>query len=251
MNDILKDIKYINKTSLNRTIKSISKNWMIIFTGIIYTILNIAIFSLVNIFLTGFLSILSGIVIAIITAAFISNYLYLLFNIINYDRLSVQAFKDGVTYFLRKIYGILFIGYLSSYLLSIVSNMLGGLSFIINIAVYLGIFVLLNPLPETIYLKSYGSWESVQSAFEFMGENWLNWILPNVIFLGAIYLITGNVITNIFTTHLSFNMAFSIRNIILYIVGQGLFSFTMIYRGHLYKILSGSTRRKRMFMNKY
>lgn len=251
MNDILKDIKYINKTSLNRTIKSISKNWMIIFTGIIYTILNIAIFSLVNIFLTGFLSILSGIVIAIITAAFISNYLYLLFNIINYDRLSVQAFKDGVTYFLRKIYGILFIGYLSSYLLSIVSNMLGSLSFIINIAVYLGIFVLLNPLPETIYLKSYGSWESVQSAFEFMGENWLNWILPNVIFLGAIYLITGNVITNIFTTHLSFNMAFSIRNIILYIVGQGLFSFTMIYRGHLYKILSGSTRRKRMFMNKY
>lgn len=251
MNDILKDIKYINKTSLNRTIKSISKNWMIIFTGIIYTILNIAIFSLVNIFLTGFLSILSGIVIAIITAAFISNYLYLLFNIINYDRLSVQAFKDGVTYFLRKIYGILFIGYLSSYLLSIVSNMLGSLSFIINIAVYLGIFVLLNPLPETIYLKSYGSWESVQSAFEFMGENWLNWILPNVIFLGAIYLITGNVITNIFTTHLSFNMVFSIRNIILYIVGQGLFSFTMIYRGHLYKILSGSTRRKRMFMNKY
>lgn len=251
MNDILKDIKYINKTSLNRTIKSISKNWMIIFTGIIYTILNIAIFSLVNIFLTGFLSILSGIVIAIITAAFISNYLYLLFNIINYDRLSVQAFKDGVTYFLRKIYGILFIGYLSSYLLSIVSNMLGSLSFIINIAVYLGIFVLLNPLPETIYLKSYGSWESVQSAFEFMGENWLNWILPNVIFLGAIYLITGNVLTNIFTTHLSFNMVFSIRNIILYIVGQGLFSFTMIYRGHLYKILSGSTRRKRMFMNKY
>jgi hypothetical protein len=129
--------------------------------------------------------------------------------------------------------------------------MLGGLSFIINIAVYLGIFVLLNPLPETIYLKSYGSWESVQSAFEFMGENWLNWILPNVIFLGAIYLITGNVLTNIFTTHLSFNMVFSIRNIILYIVGQGLFSFTMIYRGHLYKILSGSTRRKRMFMNKY
>jgi len=251
LNDILKDIKYINKTSLNRTIKSISKNWMIIFTGIIYTILNIAIFSLVNIFLTGFLSILSGIVIAIITAAFISNYLYLLFNIINYDRLSVQAFKDGFTYFLRKIYGILFIGYLSSYLLSIVNNMLGGLSFIINIAVYLGIFVLLNPLPETIYLKSYGSWESVQSAFEFMGENWLNWILPNVIFLGAIYLITGNVLTNIFTTHLSFNMVFSIRNIILYIVGQGLFSFTMIYRGHLYKILSGSTRRKRMFMNKY
>lgn len=249
--DILKDIIYINKTSFNRTIKSLSKNWMIIFTGIIYTFLNIAIFSLVNIFLTGFLSILSGIVVAIITSAFISNYLYLLFNIINYDRINVQAFKDGFKYFLWKIYGVLFIAYLASYLLSIVSNMLGSLAFIINIVIYLGMLILLNPLPETIYLKSYSSWESVQSTFEFMQENWFNWILPNVIFHGVLYFITGNILTNVFTTHLSFNMVFGIRNIILYIIGQGLFSFTMIYRGHLYKLLSGSTRRKRMFMNKY
>ena len=157
MDDILKDIIYVNKTSLNRTIKSFSKNWIIIFTGIIYTILNIAIFSLVNIFLTGFLSILSGIVIAIITAAFISNYLYLLFNIINYDRVNIQIFKDGFKYFLWKIYGVLFIAYLGSYLLAILSNVLGGLAFIINIVIYLGILILLNPLPETIYLKSYCS----------------------------------------------------------------------------------------------
>lgn len=249
--DILKDIIYINKSSWNRTIKSISKNWMIIFTGIIYTILNIAIFSLVNILFTGFLSILSGIVVAIITAAFISNYLYLLFNIINYDRINIQIFKDGFKYFLWKIYGVLFIAYLGSYLLSIVSNMLGSLSIIINIVIYLGVLVLLNPLPETIYLKSYSSWESVQSTFEFMQENWFNWILPNIIFHGLLFFITGNILTNVFTTHLSFNMVFGIRNIILYIIGQGLFSFIMIYRGHLYKLLSGSTRRKRMFMNKY
>ncbi len=251
MDDILKDIIYVNKTSLNRTIKSFSKNWIIIFTGIIYTILNIAIFSLVNIFLTGFLSILSGIVIAIITAAFISNYLYLLFNIINYDRVNIQIFKDGFKYFLWKIYGVLFIAYLGSYLLAILSNVLGGLAFIINIVIYLGILILLNPLPETIYLKSYSSWESVQSAFEFMRENWINWLLPNFILLGALYLITGNVLTNLFTTHLSFNMIFNLTNIVLYILGQVIFSFTMIYRGHLYKMLSGSTRRKRMFMNKY
>lgn len=247
----MKDFIYLNKASFNKTVKSLSKNWMIIFTGIIYTVLNIAIFSLVNIVFTGILSILSGIVVAIITAAFISNYLYLLFNIINYDRISVQAFKDGFKYFLWKIYGVLFIAYLGSYLLGIVSNILGSLAFVINIVVYLGILVLLNPLPETIYLKAYSSWESVQSTFEFMQENWLNWILPNIVFHGVLYFITGNILTDIFTTHLSFNMIFGIRNIVLYIVGQGLFSFIMIYRGHLYKSLSGSTRRKRMFMNKY
>ena len=247
----MQDFMYLNKTTFNKTIKSISKNWIIIFTGLIYSVLNIAIFSLINIFLTGILSILSGIVVAIITAAFISNYLYLLFNIINYDRISVQIFKDGFKEFLRKIYGVLFIAYIGSYLLGIVSNILGSLSVIISVIIYAGILILLNPLPETIYLKAYGSWESVQSAFEFMKENWLNWLLPNIVFHGVLYLITGKILTNVFTTHLSFNMIFGIRNIVLYIVGQGLFSFIMIYRGHLYKLLSGSTRRKRMFMNKY
>ncbi len=249
--EIIEDLVYVNKLSLQKTIKSISKNWIIIFTGIIYTILNIAIFSLVGIFMTGFLSILSGIVVAIVTAAFISNYLYLLFNIINYDRINIQIFKDGFKAFLWKIYGVLFIAYLGNYLLAIVSNMLGSLSFIINIVIYLGIVILLNPLPETIYLKAYSSWESVQSSFEFMQENWLVWLLPNVILFGLLYIVTGNIMTNLFTTHLSFNMILSIRNIILYLMGQGLFSFAMIYRGHLFKMLSGSTRRKRMFMNKF
>ncbi len=249
--EIIEDLIYVNKTALTKAIKSISKNWMIIFTGIVYTILNIAIFSIVSIFMRGFLSILSGIVIAIVTAAFVSNYLYLLFNIINYDRMNMQIFKDGFKAFLWKVYGVLFIAYLGSILLSLVSNMLGNLAFVLSIFVYLGVLVLLNPLPETIYLKSYSAWESVQSAFEFMKENWLIWILPNIVLFGVLYIITGKVLTNLFTTHLSFNMMFNIRNIILYIAGQGLFSFIMIFRGHLFKILSGSTRRKRMFMKKF
>ncbi|NLC03089.1 MAG: hypothetical protein GX787_02270 [Tissierellia bacterium] len=249
--DIIKDLIYINKSAFNKTIKSLSKNWIIIFTGIVYTILNVAIFSLISVFLTGFLSILSGIIVAIITAAFISNYLYLLFNIINYDRINMQIFKDGFKYYLWKIYGVLFIAYLGRILLGILSNMLGGLASALNIVIYLSILIVLNPLPETIYLKSYSSWESVLNTFEFMQENWINWLLPNIIFHGVLYFITGNLITNIFTTHLSFNMVFSIKNIIIYLVGQGLFSFIMVYRGHLYKTLSGSTRRKRMFMNKF
>ena len=249
--DIIKDLIYINKSAFNKTIKSLSKNWIIIFTGIVYTILNVAIFSLISVFLTGFLSILSGIIVAIITAAFISNYLYLLFNIINYDRINMQIFKDGFKYYLWKIYGVLFIAYLGRILLGILSNMLGGLASALNIVIYLSILIVLNPLPETIYLKSYSSWESVLNTFEFMQENWLNWLLPNVIFHLVLYFITGNLITNVFTTHLSFNMVFSIKNIIIYLVGQGLFSFIMVYRGHLYKTLSGSTRRKRMFMNKF
>ena len=80
-----------------------------------------------------------------------------------------------------------------------------------------------------------------------MKENWIEWLIPNVVLLGLLYLVTGNVLTSLFSTGLSINVL-SIRGIVLYLIGQVIFSFTMIYRGVLFDILSTSTRRKRMFM---
>ena len=39
---------------------------------------------------------------AIVGASLISNYLYLLFNIINHDRITIQDFKDGFKAFCGK-----------------------------------------------------------------------------------------------------------------------------------------------------
>lgn len=249
--EIFNDIMSLNKMAFKKSVKSISNNWLIIFTGIIYTVLNIAMFSLINMISGGILSIITSLIGSMFTAALISNFLYLLFNIINYDRISIQIFKDGFKYFWFKIYYILMIGHLTIYLFSIVGNNLGFLYFIISIVIYLGAFLVLNPLPETIYLKSYDPWGTIQMTFEFMKENWLNWLIPNAIFFLVLYVITGSIITNIFITNLSLNMFRGIKNIGFYIIGQLIFSFFMIYRGHLYKALSGSTRRKRMFMNKF
>ncbi|MBC8591258.1 hypothetical protein [Wansuia hejianensis] len=249
--DLLKDLIYVNKTAGTKTIKSLTKNWLIIFTGIVYTILNLVVFSIINRLFVGPLFILSGMVVAIITSSLISNYLYLLFNIINYDRITLQDFKDGFGAFLWKIYGVLFIAYIGSLLLSIISPILGDMIIVLNFIIYISILVLLNPLPETIYIKSYSPWESISYAVEFMQENWLNWLIPNLGFNILLYLLTGDLLTDVFNTHLFFNALLNPRAIILYLLGQIIFSFMMIYRGHLYKILSTSTRRKRMFMNKF
>ncbi len=57
--------------------------------------------------------------------------------------------------------------------------------------------------------------------------------------------------TDLFTTHLSFGLSLGFKELVKYILGQVLFSFIMIYRGHLFKLLSTSTRRKRMYTNKF
>lgn len=245
------DMIYVNKSAFEKTFKSFVKNWFIVFTGIVYTFINLILYRLLGALFTGPLFILSGIASALITSTIVSNYLYLLFNIVNYNRLTINNFKDGFTELVRKIYGVLFVAYIASLLFSfIIPNMgmrYGNFTYII----YLIAALVLNALPETIYLKSYGAWDSIVYAFEFFKENLVNWLVPNVIFYGMIYIITGKVLLeDIFNTHIGFNFSKSITAIIIYTAAQVLFSFMMIYRGHLYKILSTSTRRKRTFMRK-
>ncbi|NMB26771.1 MAG: hypothetical protein GX987_01805 [Tissierellia bacterium] len=249
--DILQDIFMINKTTIKKSIKSFKKNWIIIFTGLVYTILNMAMLLILGTFFRGILFILAGFIIAVVSSSLISNYLYLLFNIINYDRITMDDFKDGFKYFLRKIYGIFFIAWIGSYFLSMIGGMAGTNAALLSRVISIVILIALNPLPETIYQKNYSSFESIKYAFEFMKENWFNWMLPNIIFYFLLYLITNTLLLDVFTTHLDFNFSFTIKGIVLYFLGQTLFSFIMIYRGHLFKLLSTSTRRKRMYMNKF
>lgn len=247
----MKDFMYVNKHSITKTISSISKNWMIVFTGLVYSIISIIVFSIVGMLFRGPLSIISGFITYFIQSAIISNYLYLLFNIINYDRFNLSDFKQGFMYFIWKVYGVFFILYLGQLLLSLASNLLGSTAYLVNIAVGILLFVILNPLPETIYIKNYSPSETILFCLDFIKENWLNWLVPNILLTGLIYIVTGNLLTGLVNTSIGFNYGFSSIAIIKYFVGQLIFSFMMVYRGHLFKLLSTSTRRKRMFMNKF
>ncbi|NLW22659.1 MAG: hypothetical protein GXY88_05330 [Tissierellia bacterium] len=247
---LLEDIILVNKSVVKKSIKSFTKNWMIIFSGLVYLFLNIVIILIVNTLFRGVLSIIAGLIMAIASSSLISNYLYLLFNVINYDRITIENFKEGFKYFLWKVYGIFFIAWIGRYILSTLLQMVGSNGSGLNLIISIAVLIFLNPLPETVYLKYYSPFESIKYSIDFMKENWVNWLLPNIVFHLILYLITNNLLLNVFTTHIGFNFDFSIKGIAFYILGQAVFSFIMIYRGYLFKLLSTSTRRKRMYMNK-
>lgn len=249
--NLFEDIILVNKTTLKKSVNSFMKNWVIVFTGIVYAFLNIAIIVVVSTLFSGILSILAGLIMAIVSSSLISNYLYLLFNIINYDRITLDNFKEGFKYFLWKVYGIFFIAWIGSFILSSLGGILGTNEVLLSRVISIIIIIALNPLPETIYQKYLSSGESIRYAFEFMKENCINWVIPNALFHIILYLITNTWLLNIFATHLRFNFDFTLKGVGLYVLGQALFSFIMIYRGHLFKLLSTSTPRKRMYMNKF
>lgn len=247
--EILKDVILVNKTASEKTIKSLKNGWPLFFVGLIYIVLNVLILNLLRVLFVGPLSIFTGFITLIISSGFISNYLYLLYNLINYNRVTVQNFKDGFSYFLRKIYGVFFLGWVLNIAVSFLTNILGRGAMDIGVIINMSIFLFLNALPETVYLKSYDSGASLSYSLEFMKENWLNWIIPNLIFIAIIYSLTGRIFGMLFQTHMSYGIIFGGAMPIKAILGQILFTIGMIYRGHLFKILSTGNRRKRKFMN--
>lgn len=249
--DILKDFLLINKQTMEKTLKSLRDNWLIVFSGIAYILLTTIVSLIVFTLFRGALGLIGGILIAVFSASLISNYLYLLYNIINYNSLRLQDFKDGFTYFLRKVYIVFFYGWIGSLLLSVFYRLLGPNAYVLSMIVNVSILILLNPLPESIYLKARDPMGSIIYAFDFMKENWINWLIPNLVFHGVLFYLTGNIITNLFTTNVNMRFGMDIISIAKYLIAQVLFSFIMIYRGHLFKLLSASTRRKRMYMRKF
>jgi len=244
----IEDILLVQKHTIKKASRSFVKNWLIIFISIAYMILFIFFTIAINSLLSGILSILAGIIIAIVSSGLISSYLYLLFNIINNNRITFQNIKDGFTEYLWKIYGIFFIVWLVSYILSSISGIIGSSIGLIDNLFNLAVLILLNALPETIYQKYYSSSESIKYAFEFIKENWLNWFLPNIVFFVLLYITRDESLTSIFIPYISFFGEISSADIIRYIIAQVIFSFAMVYRGYLFQLLSTSTRRKRMFM---
>lgn len=240
---IFKDLYYINKESLTKTVQLLVKNWPIVFTGIIYSILSIIATTIAGLFMTNFvLRLFARIVLYLGMSVIASNYLYLMFKIVKHGKFSLQDFKNGFTVYLRELWTVFFIIWVVSLLLGLIVTPFG-----LGSIVYLLGFILLNALPETIYQKHYSSPDNFTYAFNFIKENWLEWFLPNLAFFGIMFLTLRNMFTNIFSFSFAFITGLSSGEILTSILALAILSFAMIYRGILFEILSTSTRRKRMF----
>jgi len=249
--NILTDVLLVNKEVFTKTIKSIKDNWQVLFVGIVYLFLGIGSSIIVSRLFIGPLRIASGLVLALVESAIISSYIFVLYNVLSFNRFRWSDVKNGFTYFIWKVYAILFMFYLGSILLGFIGNLFGGLIyFYLMFFITIASFIVLNPLPEAMYIKTYNPWETVLYCFDFIKENWINWILPNIIFFIVILGFSGSSLLNGISLFGGYSLVYLGTQMIGYIIGSIFFSFGMIYRGHLFTMLSTSNRRKRQFMRK-
>ena len=134
--------------------------------------------------------------------------------------------------------------------------------------VFLLLFLLLNPVPEILYQRrSGGSLDTLKESYEFVLENWIEWFLPLAVLLfplGLTFFFTvssqgGRLIGldffqllrlpfSILTSwFLYLGMSSSTASFLVLVLTPLAMVFMMLFRGHLFAGLHGTSRRQRLF----
>jgi hypothetical protein len=105
----------------------------------------------------------------------------------------------------------------------------------------LGLYILLNAVPELIYQSRTSGLELIGASYSFIVENWLEWLIPNLLFAVAGYFFLDMFQSLIFGLPVYLEL-------FLYALFLGLgLAYFMTLRGFLFAELYGTTRRSRMY----
>jgi len=186
------------------------------------------------------LGFIGGMVLGVVLAACASSALYLIENVVRMGKASLQDFTRGFSVYIWEILTIAFIFWIPMRLLAqfAFTTPNGPL-------LYLGVQILLsvifNAVPELIYQGRVSGLALLSASYQFIVENWIEWLLPNLLVGVAGYLLR-NLIYDLVAPMPFFLQYFFVET------AFGLFlTFLMIFRGLLFAELNGTTRRSRVY----
>jgi hypothetical protein len=231
-------IFWIYKTCLIRTVELVRSNLGIIFAPIAYgVVLSVAAMVLVPL---GFIG---GMVLGVVFAACASSALYLIENVVRMSKATLQDFARGFTVYIWDILTLAFIFWIPMRLLAqfAFTTPNGPLLYL---GVQILLYVIFNAVPELIYQGRVSGLALLSASYQFIVENWIEWLLPNLLVGVAGYLLR-NVVYQLVAPFPFFLQYFFVE------AAFGLFlTFLMIFRGLLFSELNGTTRRSRVYRYK-
>jgi hypothetical protein len=226
---------WIYRTALQRSWECVRKNWVVSLAPLAYGIILSVCISLV-----APLGIVGGFVYSLVSAACASSGLYLIKNLLAGGKADINDFLNGFSAFIWDVITISFILWIPLRVaemgLAAVPN--GALLYFL---LRLGLFVLLNAVPELIYQSPTSGLELIGASYTFIVENWLEWLIPNFLCVAA-----GYVLLDLIGSLLGGLPVYAELFLHTFFLGLMLVYF-MTFRGFLFSELYGTTRRSRMY----
>lgn len=229
---------WIYVTALQKSWQAVVKNWVVSFAPLAYGF----IMSLAGLLALP-LGILGGFLLGVASQACVSSGLHLIKNIVSTGKTDLADFVSGFTAYLWDLLTIAFIIWIPLRLLGMtLSSVPNGdlIYFMIQAALY----ILLNPVPEFIYQTRTSGLELLSASYNFIVENWLEWLAPNILITVAGFFLLRLLYAAVWVLPV-FIQWFVIA------VAFGLYlTYFMTFRGFLFAELHGSTRRSRAYRYK-
>ena len=222
-------------TALERSWQAVRKNWVVSFAPVVFGIILAVVGTLV-----APLGIIGGFVYSLVSAACASSGLYLIKNLIDSGKANFNDFLNGFTVYIWDVITISFILWIPLRLaaMGLASVPNGALLYLL---LTLGLYILLNAVPELIYQSRTSGLELIGASYNFIVENWLEWLIPNIMFAVGGYFLLDLIGSLIFGLPIYLEL-------FLYalLLGLGL-AYFMTFRGFLFSELYGTTRRSRLY----
>ncbi|MBX5481137.1 MAG: hypothetical protein IRZ16_04700 [Myxococcaceae bacterium] len=194
-------------------------------------------FNLVVLPLVGSLGVLGGIALALAFDALYSCYLYFTGEVVASSRVTLRELKASFGAYFWSLMNLFFVLWVVDLLLGLLVRGSPNGALIAN-AVWLVLLILLNPAPEIIYVRrTHNGLETVQASIRFLQEQWIEWFVPNLLLLLGAYLLVTRVLSRLPPG----------LTLLALLVAGALFHVAMVFRGHLFRALDGSSHRQRMF----
>ncbi len=177
-----------------------------------------------------------GIVLNLVLTAVFSCYLYFTAGVVAHQTVSLKDLKNSLLVYFWSVMGLFFVTWIAELVLNpVLSSVHNGN--VIWLGLQLIAVIVLNPAPEVIYTKgTRGGLDTIQTCIKFIQENWIEWFFPNALMLTAAYFFVTRVPD-----------LFPGASWVTALVGASLFHVAMVFRGHLFRALDGSTHRQRVF----
>jgi len=165
-----------------------------------------------------------------------SSYLYFAAGTVANQKVDLSDLKKSFLAYFWSLMGLFFVLWIVEIILGAVLAQNPNRAVILR-GVDLIAFIVLNPAPEIIYLKgTRGGTDTINRSVRFIQENWIEWFIPNgLIGYGAYLAVTR---LSALPTALA---------IVAALFAGAAFHVVMVFRGHLFEALDGSTHRQRMF----
>jgi hypothetical protein len=208
------------------------RNWPVLASVFVYAF----IFSVTAPF-AALLGILGGFAMALVFAACVGSFLYLVEMMVRTSRVTLADFKHSFTVYLWDIVAVNFVLWIGGQLVDLG---LAGLpqAGLIRACVSLLVVVFFNAVPELIYFGHHTAVALLAESYRFIAENWIEWFPPNLLMLAILY---G--ISQLPGSGLVFDIGrVAITALFVY--------FAMVVRGFLFAELSATSRRGRIFRHR-